>query len=280
MPRIINKGYQTWDEFVAKASRRLTEPTLGTDDATKSGNAAFYGAEYREALRMAKDGWPAGASQIAQALDSLNPPEQPTPEWNLEVAGAFPCVPEYLTGSPECMFRQTEGTRPDHRLTLVVPTSYPGAVRAHQIQNYAAAIAAITRMLETQGISVAIYRVFSGLSIDKQSQLIQAHAVREHGEPLDLGKIAFAFHPAMFRRLNFAWWDVDKEAASIGLADGLRGRTMDLDDDAVKMLLPDLGSFIRMPDITPLATDGSLDSLDKLISIMRESVARSLATMA
>lgn len=276
MRDLVNCGYQTWDEFVEKAATRLIKPSLGNKDAIRDGRHSWAGGSFDDALHMARQGWPGGAEAIAQALDSLPPADEVLPDWQLEAAGAFPCIPAYLSGDAECMYRLADERKPERRLTLVVPGVALGDVPAEAMQQYAKAIAAIVRMLEASNVSVAVYRVL--YSHGRGMDVIHGHAVREHGEPLDLGKVAFAFHPAMFRRLTFAWWEVDERTAKAGKASDGRGVTAALTDTAVRTCLPDIGQFVIMPDMDGLNTRGLLYAaeLPRLIEYMRGWIAGKL----
>lgn len=155
----INLGYQSWDAFLEKCAMRLIKPSLGDRDCITDVSDAWAGASFDAALRMAKEGWPEGTEATAKALDTLPPADDVLPDWQLGAAGAFPCIPAYLSGDAECMYRLNGERRSERRLMLVVPGVALGGVSAEAMQQYARAIAALARMLEASGISVAIYRL-------------------------------------------------------------------------------------------------------------------------
>ncbi len=266
---------QTWDAWVAQAARRQTEPSKGSCDGRKNTDA-WSGASYGAALNMAQHGWQAGAANVAALLDTLPAAEEVLPDWTMEVAGAMPCVPAYLSGDPECMFSMRANARPDRRITLAVPATCSANIGADSMLNYARAVAAVVRSLDASGVSVAVYRLFAGEG-NHTGRLVHGHAVREHGEPLDLGKIAFAFHPAAFRRLTFCWLDVD-DVAYEDFANGGRGRVLSLTGAIVRDALPDIGQCVIFPEINDLDFDGLLRdrALSRLIARLRQTVASAI----
>lgn len=202
-------GLHSWDKLVDIASNINSRRQSGANAQSVDGSQQFTGTrDMSEAVRLARDGWAKGTEQIAKTLDVLGTSEIVLPDWQLDVAGAFPCTPAFVAGEPECVWRRTDNLRDERRMTLVTPCGYPGMIDAKHAMNYAIGVAAVVRMLESQGIAVAVY------SACISHDYTHGFVVRAHGEPMDLGKVAFSSHPSFLRRLNFAYIEQDKDIYS------------------------------------------------------------------
>jgi len=200
----------------------------------------------------------------------------------MAVQGAFPCIPEYLSGSPECMYRLEDNRRIAHRLALIVPHSYSAAVKGNQAQQYAKAVAALVRSLEASGIDVAVYSVSTG---DNGTPAMYAVTVREYGEPLDIAKVAFAFHPAMLRRLGFAWREITPLAAQCGLARNGYARTFPVTEENARGILGnDIGELVIMEDLQKIAERNarllSEANLSELIEYLRININTAIKALS
>lgn len=289
-PRIDNLGPHTWRDFTTRAAERLTkEPVAGADKGSTTHGESFSGTpDLRAAMKLAREGWQAGAKAIAKALDSLPPESQSLPDWQLEAAGAFPCVPAYLTGEPECMFRFNDGARSERRLAFVVPHSYGGGITPDEAQQYAMAVAALVRAAEASGIESAVYSMSCSAGKDYgysvSCQLVTySIAIREFGEPLDLAKVAFAFHPSFYRRVGFAWRERTPEAVAAGVASGGYGAsgntTLEHLRQCAKVGNVGEGSPVAiLPPLREMEEKGLLTAhaLPRLIEEMRAHVTKSI----
>jgi hypothetical protein len=162
------------------------------------------------------------------------------------------------------------------RMTLCVPASYGSNVSAEHCRDYASAVAATVRVLEAGGTSVAVWAIRNGGTQVKKRKKPFAYAVqiRELGEPLDLAKIAFAFHPSMLRRLHFAFGEMRQDLTDLGAASdgyGLPWQFKELElretfgDDA----LAD-GRLVCLPG--PAITDGKYNSVSALCAAFRQTI--------
>lgn len=286
MARITNCGVHSWHDFVTQAARRITEPNLPGAESAGTDTAGFRSSwsgtsTLAEAVSMAMSGWQEGASAVSKALDSLPAGVEVLPDWRMAVQGAFPCIPEYLSGSPECMYRLEDNRRIAHRLALIVPHSYSAAVKGWEAMQYAKAVAALVRSLEAAGIDTAIYSVSTG---DNGTPAMYAVTVREYGEPLDIAKVAFAFHPAMLRRLGFAWREITPLATQCGLARNGYARTFPVTEEDTRALLGEVGELVIMEDLQKLAErNGRLlteDSLPELIERLRGNIDKAIKALS
>jgi hypothetical protein len=103
-------GVHSGHDFCATAAERLTQGSLRGADSAGTEVSPFRTEwtgtrNLAHALEMARDGWQDGANSISKALDSLPAGVEVLPDWSLDVHGAFPCIPEFLSGTPDCMWR-------------------------------------------------------------------------------------------------------------------------------------------------------------------------------
>lgn len=217
--RVIDSGRMTWQQAINWAEKRLAgncDPHGGTDSLNTTNErylALFQTATMQEAIGLMRNGWHTGVQTVMATLDMLPAAEDVLPDWSLEAAGAFPCVPAFLSGEPECIWRMQDYRKAEQRLTMVVPGSLPERVAGDTALRYAAAVAAVARMIEANGISVAIIAVTASKSRQNETLYINSVYVREHGEPFDLSKIAFSVHPSFARRISWAWREQQPDVA-------------------------------------------------------------------
>lgn len=290
MASFVNLGVHSWHDFMAQAARRVTEPAVtgAESSSTECNRASWAGTDTLEqAVAMAQAGWPDGATAVSKALDSLPAGVEILPDWRMAVQGAFPCIPEYLSGSPECMYRLEDNRRIAHRLSLIVPHAYSAQVRGAQAMQYAKAVAALVRSLEATGIDVAVYSVSTGHNRyigSAGKRALYAVVVREFGEPVDLAKVAFAFHPAMFRRIGFAWREITPAAADVGQARAGYAATFPVTEAYARELLGEVGELVIMEDLQDLArnnpwlfTDAKLPDLIERLRINIDTAIKALS---
>lgn len=280
MAKLVNMGLHTWHDFAAKAAERLTNaPLPGAASSSASNDLSFSdGVLLDGAVRMANDGWPEGAKVLSDALDSLPPESDVRPDWATDVCGAFPCVPALVAGDPECMWNMS-GERGYRQVALIVPMSYSASVDAKQVSIYAQAVAAIARSIEASGVDVAIYSVHHGQNRNNE-RYTGAHAVmvRQFGEPLDLAKVAFAFHSAFLRRLSFAWRERNPEAIKIKLADDTYGSPRPVTADIVRTVCGEVGQNVILPSVNDLFLHSSPE-LTEVLKRFRDVCDKAMADM-
>lgn len=266
----------SWDAFLAGVERRMRGHNVSggtySDNRDPSDTEWFGTPTLRDALELAKDGWHEGTRQIAAQLDSLIPPAEGSPQWELQAAGVMVCIPAYLTGDMECMWRQEPETSAERRVTLITQLGYPAMLSAQHVMNYGIAVTAIMRGLEASGVSPALYAMHACTVRGDAGLYFHGVMIRQHGEPLDLAKIAVSMHPCFSRRLDFAYREQSEGLAPIGrVGYGHHGsRPWRHVDSAI----PECGYRIVMPDI---AYDLDCSDLPKLIETLRKYVAERIA---
>lgn len=182
-------------------------------DSSESGTLEFTGTRsYGEAVRIMRDGWPAGAEQAralsaqlaAETADSLTT-ERPTPVW--DVAGDDADVSRYLAGEPENMVAWMPEAVPaaGRVVRLLLAGRVAWNVGETDLQRAAVMMAAAADALEARGVRVEIvvaYAVAWG-----STMLEIRHRLKAAEEPLDLPRVVAGMHPSAFRRLAFRWME-------------------------------------------------------------------------
>jgi hypothetical protein len=277
---VINLGLHSWHDYNATAAKRLDTPQLpgnGNWSTVDQAPLEWYGGvDLKGALKMATEGWQEGAKQITKLLDTLPPSSEVLPDWQLDVAGFICNVPAFIAGEPECMWHMSECKRNEHRIALIIQTHASSGVPAEQMINYAAAVAGVTRSIEASGINVAVYAI--DYSAVDSAIVGSGTVVREFGEPLDLTRVAYAFHPSRFRRIVFAWREITPGAESIA-RNGYGHAPYDkpLTAEIVKEIAgQDIGNIALLSTITQLRMHRRMASVQELMEIMRADVEKAL----
>lgn len=166
-------------------------------------NAWDMGVGYDGALALARNGWHNGAVGLYDALNARPAPVTMHSKTTNSVAGEYPDVGRYLSGSPDCMRRRGHdaGARPV--LTLVCNVTPMWDVSAQCTSNFGSALAALIDKLEASGRRVELYSVFSTQLA--RGDYVFGWNVKQARDPMDLSAVAFSIaHPASLRRIGFA----------------------------------------------------------------------------
>lgn len=116
------------------------------------------------------------------------------PTWNPDVCGAYPLVPEFLAGLPECMNRRIMVASDRAPVTLWVCVTSSGGIDADKCEARGIAIMALAMALsQTRAVSV---RIFSGLSGQERNHLVSV----ELPQPFSLAQAAFILSSQAFSR--------------------------------------------------------------------------------
>lgn len=197
--------------------------------------SGMYGASMKDALRMARDGWPEGAeiaSKLHEGITASMPERRKLARY--DVAGQVPNIARALAGNPLCMLRSVRkatSQRPVVTLTcsIAVNWSFP----AEDMIAHAAAVAAIVDFLEQDGFRCEVLVV----ARTSNSQLAAEVAIKLKSaeQPLNLSVLAFGLgHPSLWRRMIFGLLFMDKKAKPLGYGLG--------SSDSVKAM-PEMGTY-------------------------------------
>lgn len=179
----------------------------------------WYGATFDEARDYCLNGWHDGAARVAALRDKINAANPIGPrviKW--DVAGAVANVPRALAGNPLNM-RRIDNAKLRRRPVITIVSHY-GATSdfdPDSFVNRAAVTAAIADRIEAAGY--ACHVIAFTVSCDESSKTAVANAItlKESTAPVDIARMAFALgHPAMLRRLTFAFRAGDAMARPLG----------------------------------------------------------------
>lgn len=207
--------FDDWLDFVSCAER-VENGRRGTDfggmscASLTSGDKDWYGTRsLAEAIRLAREGWPAGRKQIRDIrkrlqIDHLLPHAQRIVR-QTDVAGDEPDIDLFLYGEPENMVTLYEKNTFEHGKVLRFVFSRDGLadVEAGDMMRRGVAVLAAIETLIVLGYTIEVTIVFSSEEGDYQHE--QYIPVLHAGDPINLDTLAVMLaHPAILRRLQFA----------------------------------------------------------------------------
>lgn len=153
-------------------------------------------------------GWDAGNLSAAAGLEAVDLDQSDSGGWDLDVSGSYCSVPDYVTGTPDCMMRKDAGEA-QRRVRLVLFCYMSAGTPASAAMDFARANAAFAALMLAKGYDVAI-TVAGVVQSRKSGQvIIRPVRVKEYGQEPDASRIAFALHPAFLRRVFFAVMESD-----------------------------------------------------------------------
>lgn len=177
----------------------------------RQGSADWSGTkDYSEAMRLAVNGWPEGREKMSRTIAAAqaNTAIAAAPAFDYDVAGAFPVVPEYVSGNPEHMLTPIETistARPIVRL-LVNRNTHAGFKAKHG-ENFHGALLSWIDALEGAGNSVELKMVACADNGDNHCSVVVT--LKNAGEVLELDRLAFALvHMASYRRIIFGNYEL------------------------------------------------------------------------
>jgi len=195
-------GYDELLDYIETAPRNWEQDSSVSNTASESWD---LGAGYDGALQLARFGWSAGREQLLDATGAANK------SWSNcgvelvhDVVGAAPDVGAYLMGDPYNMLA-LDDEAPAPVVSIAVPVAMSCNVNARSFVNAGAGILSACQALEAAGYSVEI-RAYMGAVRRQKSALLNEVTIKRAGGVIDYDAVAFALtHPAMCRRLQFAW---------------------------------------------------------------------------
>lgn len=205
-------------------TRNFYNPSSKRSD---NGDEGWHGTKtWDEAVALARDGWHEGLEKIA----SMSRPIVETISTRIERADIFHDVEgmsvdiaRFVEGEPECWQNQThtivEG-RGNRVQRIFVNASTSGGVSTSSMIERGSYIAACVECLERAGFACeVVWAMGIGASFGNSKGpdgLINAYVtIKQPDAPLDMANLAFTLaHPAMFRRLGFAYIERQSELVS------------------------------------------------------------------
>jgi len=158
-----------------------------------------------DALEHILTGYQAGTNRARELFDQLTDamPETARPSWDLSVAGQFPCVPAYLAGVPDCMYRRDSRKTDSAPLRVFASIGVSGGITAADAERRGAAVLALCMKLEAvRPVELYLYSDMGG------SGYACTPIVRVQTQPLDLASASYAMaNIATLRRICFRFVD-------------------------------------------------------------------------
>ncbi len=168
----------TYDQLL----ERVTQPRKWIAHKSRTSKKEYEWDLYtgwKEALRLARQGWPEGREALLEATGQANRAWDYTGQQiEMDVAGAAPDIPTYLTNDPECMYGiEEEAPEPVVRIAYSIGSAWH--VTGEALDN----------------------------NLDTEPEVYALECpIKEAGGLIDYDRAAFALtHPAMARRIGFAW---------------------------------------------------------------------------
>ena len=199
----------TYDQLL----ERVTQPRKWIAHKSRTSKKEYEWDLYtgwKEALRLARQGWPEGREALLEATGQANRAWDYTGQQiEMDVAGAAPDIPTYLTNDPECMYGiEEEAPEPVVRIAYSIGSAWH--VTGEALRNLGSGILSAAQGLEMAGYSVEITGwIVTALdnNLDTEPEVYALECpIKEAGGLIDYDRAAFALtHPAMARRIGFAW---------------------------------------------------------------------------
>jgi hypothetical protein len=229
---------------------RWSNEDSGRPLSSKSGRSSWTGTDSLDAYRdMLQYGWPEAMQDRPTDLDDLFTDAADQLAFLPDVAGAFPIVPAYLSGRPDCMLRPVP--QPSDRLrsvTLILDGSFNASTEAETVRRHAFSVMALVAQLEAERVEVAVEIV---VSTEVRGQaVVYSSPVRQMGEALQPERLAAMLHPSWLRRCWFAQVEYDhyvQKLAHTGQCRSGFGRAAGVDRSMIEAALPEAQCVIVLP---------------------------------
>lgn len=223
--------------------------------------------EWQQAVDYAYKGWDAGINKIKEFIETS------TLMVNVEnnIIGHGVDVGRYLMGLPDNMVNFVDDTyRNKAPLTIYTKLDYNGDVNGSKAMKFSSKVVE-TIMLLNSTFNIELVGCFFDINrnIDKNMVLVKIKGLDEN---FVLNNLAFAFHPAFFRRFWFKWIETKnffhegygRSYSISGEGNGFEkdpfGKTMK------KILRMDQHQYIYLPEITELSNFDPLKISQKAIA--------------
>jgi hypothetical protein len=185
---------------------------------------------HAENVRLLRQGWPDGTARILQGVATLSATQDDwSPQWAMDVCGAFPDVGAYLAGEVEHMHSPDLDQPAAPPLRLYVNGSYSHKITTRQIENFGIALLTMIDALEREGRQIElVWHMTAGAVKPKRKgsktlvwqnipPFTAQTTLKQAGEHMDLDRMAYALaHPSMLRRSAFAIMEQFPEYAPLG----------------------------------------------------------------
>lgn len=186
------------------------DTTAREADKNKRGTDWSGGQSWQEARKALLEGHMAVVPKADALIEKLagSSIELEQSQWELSMAGAFPCVPAYLADSPEAMFRQVQVKTDTAPVRIFASVCVSAGIDSETLEARGTTILALCMKLTSiRPVELYVYADMGG----------RGHAlmpcVKLETSPLDLSTATYALsHTSFLRQLCFSWahpkgWD-------------------------------------------------------------------------
>lgn len=159
---------------------------------------SWTGEKLADSLERTATGHTARVPEAERLLDAIEAEiEQSAPEWSNDVAGAFPDVPAFLAGAPECMRRRIQTISERAPVRVWVDVSSSAGISHDMLARRGVAALALAMQLIRQGRAVEL---LTFTSLDGQAGGQSCIVVRMVTAPVDIASVAHCLTSSGFSR--------------------------------------------------------------------------------
>lgn len=144
---------------------------------------------------------PAAEKLLDSLLDA--PVEFDVPQWELSVAGQMACVPAYLAGHPESMYRRVEVRSERAPVRIYASVCVSGGLSTDQLRQRGTSILALAmRLAEIRPVELHLFADMGNYGGSTAFMPV----IRLDTSPLDLCAASYCLtHPGFLRQACFTW---------------------------------------------------------------------------
>jgi hypothetical protein len=163
-------------------------------------DSSWMGEEYEETIQRTRSGNLSLIPKAEALLDQIDADlELDSPQWQSSVAGAFPDVPAFLSGDPECMRARVVQANEKAPVRVFVCTTSSCGVSAETLLKRGIAALALVMQLVKQGRPIELW-TFTKLDGDSAHKGNSCFLVRMPTAPIDMARIAHCLSACSFDR--------------------------------------------------------------------------------
>jgi len=209
--------FDNWEEYIKLADTGETTMETRKKSSRSTGRPDWYGASFKESLRLARTGWAEGTRLLADAVwdfENMIPAKRLTTVTAMDITG--PGVLDFgrwATGHPEAWMIQQEQETTEVGAGKVIRVVYnigtSNNISTAEMMRKGATVAGLIDLLERSGRRVELDLVTMCRGHYGDHTIQTSVRVKNAGASLDIERIAYAIaHPSSFRRLTFAIWEL------------------------------------------------------------------------
>lgn len=249
-------GYSSFDEMIAVLeSADLSGISSSSSRATgwAKGQQSFLGtSSLKEALNLAKFGWPEGAALAEEISQTMNTEFAKSKKSINSMVGSSVNVPRMLSGNPIHM-RKKQQKEKAKIVTVFVNCAMLASVDKNVSNFKACVICGLIDLLERNGFRCELIAVTTSNTRIGRGGFQSATVIKNSGEKLNIENAVFTLgHASFFRRFCFTLNGITPECETLWSYMGITAKSFDEKNPTKKNeiyidhLTPDLSDQIRM----------------------------------